>query len=81
MTGYSEIIHLDEKRPTRRFECLTIHVSDMPTTHPSLTMLGVSRAFLSTLLPALRGERHFGVFTRDQPDIAGDLLATSKALR
>src|SRR6516165_10657844 len=44
-------------------------------------MLGVSRAFLSTLLPALRGERHFGVFTRDQPDIAGDLLATSKALR
>jgi hypothetical protein len=27
----------------------------------SLTMLGVSRAFLSTLLPALRGERHFAL--------------------
>ena len=26
---------VDEKRPTRRFECLTIHVSDMPTTRPS----------------------------------------------
>ena len=39
----------------------TEHISEMATTRPSLTMLGVSRAFLSTLLPALRGERHFAL--------------------
>ena len=26
---------VDEKRPTRRFECLTIHLSDMPTNRQS----------------------------------------------
>ena len=33
----------------------------MAVIRSSLTMLGVSRAFLSTLLPALRGERHFAL--------------------
>ena len=40
---------------------ISLQEGGMGVIRPSLTMLGVSRAFLSTLLPALRGERHFAL--------------------
>ena len=54
--------------------------STTPPKRPSLTMLGVSRAFLSTLLPALRGKRHFAFFDNSPSSTPGSRLIFRAAL-
>ena len=73
-----------EKRATltvcRQIGHLT-HLREMGDIRPSLTMLGVSRAFLSALLPALRGERHFALIenTHRRPRLASNLSGRTQS--